>query len=450
MASTSLYNEVQNPAYRTTVFYYEKMKLHSINHIWNVDESRFSSWKRWNLRMLKRTIIIVESFNKNNLSSYASALTYSTLLAAVPVLAIVFAIARGFGFGTMIEERIRESLQANPEITDTIMNFVDSYLQHTQGGVFIGVGLIILLYTVVSLTTNIEKAFNTIWQVRTPRNVYRRITDYISVFVLLPIAVVITMGIRLFLMTITNVFPAYQIVSNTVESILRISPPILICFAFSLLYTFMPNTEVKFRHTIFPAILAGIAFQLVEYIYMHYQLKLSSYNAIYGSFAAIPMFMLWANISWSICLIGAQMCYANQRMEDYAFERNSRDLSRRYKDSLSLLLMCRICKKFAQGGTAFTVKSLSSDTRLPQTLVSILLDELVNMQLLVETHNEKGTITKYLPAFDIHRMTISMVMKQIDSYGADHLSRSWQISTEEWEKLRHYRISNGNKLLIEV
>ena len=137
-------------------------------------------------------------------------------------------------------------------------------------------------------------------------------------------------------------------------------------------------------------------------------------------------------------------------MEDYAFERNSRDLSRRYKDSLSLLLMCRICKKFAQGGTAFTVKSLSSDTRLPQTLVSILLDELVNMQLLVETHNEKGTITKYLPAFDIHRMTISMVMKQIDSYGADHLSRSWQISTEEWEKLRHYRISNGNKLLIEV
>ena len=196
MASTSLYNEVQNPAYRTTVFYYEKMKLHSINHIWNVDESRFSSWKRWNLRMLKRTIIIVDSFNKNNLSSYASALTYSTLLAAVPVLAIVFAIARGFGFGTMIEERIRESLQANPEITDTIMNFVDSYLQHTQGGVFIGVGLIILLYTVVSLTTNIEKAFNTIWQVRTPRNVYRRITDYISVFVLLPIAVVITIGIR--------------------------------------------------------------------------------------------------------------------------------------------------------------------------------------------------------------------------------------------------------------
>lgn len=426
------------------------MKIHSIENIWNIDESKLKRRKRFGLRVLKRIIIVIESFSKNNLSSYASALTYSSLLAAVPVLAITFAIARGFGFGALIEERVRESLQVNSKITDTVLDFVNSYLQHTQGGVFIGVGLIILLYTLVALTANIETAFNTIWKVSTPRNIYRRITDYVSVFMLLPLVVVLTMGMRLFLMAIKNIFTEDIVVSNTVETILQISPSLLICFAFALLYKLMPNTEVKFRHTIIPAILAGMAFQATEYFYMHYQLKLSSYNAIYGSFAAIPLFMLWANISWSICLIGAQLCYANQRMYDYAFERSSRDLSRRYKDSLSLLLMCRICKRFAEGGSPFTAHSLATDTRLPQTLVSILLDEMVCMQLLVETHNEKGTITKFLPAFDIHRMTIQKVMQHIDRYGAEHLSRSWQLSTEEWENLRYLRTKQEDKLLIEI
>lgn len=426
------------------------MKIHSIENIWNIDESRLKKDKRISLRLLKRVIIVIESFGKNNLSSYASALTYSTLLSAVPVLAIVFAIARGFGFGTLIEERIRESIQVNSQIIDMVLNFVNSYLQHTQGGVFIGVGLLILLYTLVALTANIETAFNTIWKVSTPRNIYRRITDYISIFMLLPLVVVITMGMRLFLMAIKNLFIEDLVISNTVETILQVSPSILICLAFALLYKLMPNTQVKFRHTIVPAILAGLAFQFVEYFYMHYQLKLSSYNAIYGSFAAIPLFMLWANISWSICLIGAQLCYANQRMDDYAFERSSRDLSRRYKDSLCLLLMCRICKRFAEGGSPFTTHSLACDTRLPQTLVSILLDEMVCMQLLVETHNENGTVTKYLPAFDIHKMTIQKVMQHIDRYGAEHLSRSWQIETEEWDYLRHFRSQQEDKLLIEI
>ncbi len=426
------------------------MKLHGIDQIWNIDDVKLSAPKRWMLRIVKRLIIVVESFMRNNLMGHSSALTYSSMLAAVPVLAIVFAVARGFGFGSLIEERLRESLEVSPEIADTVFSFVDSYLAHTHGGVFIGAGLILLLYTLISLTTNIEVAFNTIWKVKMSRNIYRKTIDYISVFFLLPFIIVITSGIRIFLMTAKSFLPEYRLVNDTVEIILKGTPLVLICLTFILLYKLMPNTRVKIKSTIAPGILAGIAFLILQYIYFHYQIKLSSYNAIYGSFAAIPLFMLWLQLSWCICLVGAQMTYAEQCMDDYAFERSSNDLSRRYRDSLSLLIMSRICKRFQAGKTPYTAGTLSKDSHLPYSLVRLLLDELVNMQLLVETHDEKGTHTFFLPAFDIHKMSIQTIMQHIDSYGAEQLSRSWQNQTEEWSKIRHLRSHKEDGLLTEI
>ena len=272
------------------------MKLHGIDQIWNIDDVKLSAPKRWMLRMVKRLIIVVESFMRNNLMGHSSALTYSSMLAAVPVLAIVFAVARGFGFGSLIEERIRESLEVSPEIADTVFSFVDSYLAHTHGGVFIGAGLILLLYTLFSLTTNIEVAFNTIWKVKMSRNIYRKAIDYISVFFLLPFIIVITSGIRIFLMTAKSSLPEYRLVNDTVEIILKSTPLVLICLTFILLYKLMPNTRVKIKSTIAPGILAGIAFLILQYFYFHYQIKLSSYNAIYGSFAAIPLFLYFDEI----------------------------------------------------------------------------------------------------------------------------------------------------------
>ena len=177
------------------------IKLDKLELIWNIDETSLSKGRRWLYRSLKFLIIIIESFTKDNLMNFASALTYSSMMAAVPVLAIVFAVARGFGFGELIEDNVRESLQMNPELTEHVLTFIDSYLQNTHSGVFIGVGLIMLLYIIISLTSNIEVAFNTIWHVCNSRNVYSRFTDYVSVFFLLPIAIIVSSGISLFLMT---------------------------------------------------------------------------------------------------------------------------------------------------------------------------------------------------------------------------------------------------------
>lgn len=422
----------------------------SLEHIWSVNEKRLSLMEKLGMALLKRFVITWECITKNHIMSYASALTYSSMLAAVPVMAIIFAIARGFGFDTIIETRLRSSLEGNPDIADTILYFVESYLQHTKGGVFIGIGLIFLLYTLLSLTSNIEEAFNTIWFVKRSRTISRQITDYIGVFFLLPFILVITSGLNIFLQTFRTVLPGMQLFSKTMSFILQVSPVIIAVLIFMALFKFMPNTRVKWKHTIWPAILTGIIFMVVEWLYVHYQIKLSAYNAIYGSFAAIPLFMLWMQISWCVCLFGAQFCYANQRLQTYAFERISDELSRRYRDTLILLLMNRISKHFAAGLKPFTAHRLAVDTHLPDSLVGILLDELTRVQLLVETHNEPGDEPHYLPAIDIHRITVGMVIRRIDSHGIENPSLVWQVGTPEWDSLRQLRNEGEDALLIDL
>jgi len=422
----------------------------SVQHIWSVNEKHLSLPQRLGLRVLKRFVITWECITKNHIMSYASALTYSSMLAAVPVLAIIFAIARGFGFDAIIENKLRSSLEANPDIVDTILYFVDSYLQNTKGGVFIGIGLIFLLYTLLSLTANIEEAFNTIWYVKRSRTIYRQVIDYFGVFLLLPFVIVITSGLNIFLQTFSTLLPNVQLLSETTTFFLHVSPIIFAVLIFMLLFRMMPNTRVKWKNTIWPAILAGTTFMAVEWVYVHYQIKLSAYNAIYGSFAAIPLFMLWMQISWCICLFGAQLCYANQSIHTYAFERISDELSRRYRDTLILLLMSRICKHFSAGLKPYTVHRLAVDTHLPDSLVGILLGELTDTQLLVEAHNEPGDETYYLPAIDIHRITVGMVMRRIDSHGIENPSLVWQTSTPEWDALRNLRNEEEDALLINL
>ena len=422
----------------------------SLEHIWSVGGQNLNRLERMGLDVLKRLVITWECVTKNRLLNYASALTYSSMLAAIPVLAIIFAIARGFGFDTIMETKLRNSLEGNPDIADTILYFVESYLQHTKGGVFIGIGLLFLLYTLLSLTSNIEEAFNTIWYVKRSRSISRQITDYIGIFLLLPFIIVITSGLSIFLATFTTLLPNTQFLSGTMSFVLHTSPIVIAIIIFTLLFKLMPNTRVKWRHTILPAILTGVSFMAVEWIYVHYQIKLSAYNAIYGSFAAIPLFMLWLQISWCICLFGAQLCYANQSLQTYAFERISDELSRRYRDTLMLLLMSRICKHFASGLKPFTAHRLAVDTHLPDTLVGILLGELTDMQLLVEMHTESGGEPRYLPAIDIHRITVGMVTRRIDSHGIENPSFVWQAGTPEWDSLRNLRNEGQDALLIDL
>ena len=262
----------------------------------------------------RKLYLTIRFFTEKRVMSQAAALTYSTLLAIVPILAVVFAIARGFGYNKYIELWFRELLSTQPQAAEIIVGFVNSYLVHTKSGIFLGVGLIFMLYTVLMLVNNVEETFNQIWQVSNSRPIIRSMMNYLAMFFLFPIFVIVSTGVSIFMATIASRMSSYVLLGPVVRLLIDVSPYLLMSLLFIGLYVYMPNTKVKWSCAIIPGILAGIAMQVLQVVYIHSQLWVTGYNAIYGSFAALPLFMLWVQMSWTICLFGAQLTYTNQNM----------------------------------------------------------------------------------------------------------------------------------------
>ena len=198
-----------------------------------------------------------------------------------------------------------------------IIGFVNGYLIHTKSGVFLGVGLIFMLYTVLMLMNNVEETFNQIWRVSNSRPIFRSFTNYLAMFLLFPILVIVMTGFSVFMETIANSLPNLVLIGSAMRMLLDFSPYLLISLLFIALYVYMPNTKVRLSCAILPGILSGVSMQLLQLAYIHSQMWVTGYNAIYGSFAALPLFMLWVQISWTICLFGAQLTYTNQNLNRF-------------------------------------------------------------------------------------------------------------------------------------
>ena len=270
-------------------------------------------------RIYHKLYLTIRFFTEKRVMTQASALTYSTLLAIVPMLAVVFAIARGFGYNKYIEMWFRELLASQPQVADAIVSFVNSYLIHTKSGIFLGVGLIFMLYTVLMLVNNVEETFNQIWQVNNSRPILRSFANYLAMFFLFPIIIVISTGLSIFMETVADKMDDFVILEPIVHKLFSFFPFMLMSLLFIFLYVYMPNTKVRFSCAVIPGILAGIAMHLLQIAYIHSQIWVTGYNAIYGSFAALPLFMLWVQISWAICLFGAQLTYTNQNLNRIGF-----------------------------------------------------------------------------------------------------------------------------------
>ena len=270
--------------------------------------------KKLSHRVYKTLALTIKFFTAKRVMAKASALTYSTLLAIVPIMAVVFAIARGFGFSKYIEVWFRDILASQPQAADIIIEWVNSYLVHTKSGLFLGIGLVFMLYTVLMLVNNIEETFNEIWQVSSSRSLYRSFTNYLAAFFLFPIFIVVTTGCSVVLTTMASSMPDVLMLGSALHHLLGFLPYVLLSLLFIGLYVSMPNTHVEWRCAIVPGIIAGVGIQWLQLFYVHSQLWVTGYNAIYGSFAALPLFMLWVQISWTICLFGAEMTFTNQHM----------------------------------------------------------------------------------------------------------------------------------------
>lgn len=386
--------------------------------IWRIKRQDVSPLKFYFYELIKMLLLAIERATTKRMINSASALTYSTLLAIVPILAVVFAIARGFGYNKYIEAWFREALASQPQAAETIIGFVNSYLVHTKSGIFLGIGLVFMLWTVIMLINNIEQTFNYIWQVKKPRSLFRTITDYMAMFLLVPIIIVITSGVSIFMATIAGEIEDYILLAPMVRFFIALMPYMLMSAVFISLYLFMPNTKVKFKCALVPGVLAGVAMQGLQLFYIHSQIWVSSYNAIYGSFAALPLFMLWVQISWTICLFGAELCYTSQNLEDFAFKAQTEDISHRYNMMLCVLLASHICKRFEDGGKPYTALELKLATGIPIRITNDLLYELIKVHIITEiTSDEKGEYSSFQPAESPSHLSVGLLIDRLESQG---------------------------------
>lgn len=405
--------------------------------IWSIGKGDVSKMRFLFYSILKKLLLAIEFTTTKRITSAAAALTYSTLLAIVPIFAVVFGIARGFGYNKYIEEWFRESFSSQPQVSEIIIGFVNSYLVHTKSGLFLGIGLLFMLFTVMMLISNIERTFNDIWQAKKPRSMFRTITDYTSMLLLMPVVIVITSGISIFFATIFKQIEDTMVIGSLAQFFLQLLPYVLMSGVFIALYLFMPNTKVKLSCALVPGILAGVAMQGLQLFYIHSQIWVSSYNAIYGSFAALPLFMLWIQISWLICLFGAELCYASQNMDDYAFKAKTEDLSHRYKMLLSLVLASRLCRNFSEGGKPLSALKLKLATGIPIRIVNDLLYQLVQINILTEIPGgDKDGESLYQPAECITRLSVGTLIDRMEAQGKWSLTIDVkQLSSTAWKKI---------------
>lgn len=413
--------------------------IHFITYdIWRITENEVSGLKELYIHTIKTLILAFRGFMEEKLQTKASALTYSTLLSIVPMLAVLLGIAKGFGFQAIVREELFDYFPGHEMELTKAFEFVERYLVQAQGGVILGVGLIFLFYTVVNLISSIEDTFNEIWQIPKSRPWYRKISDYLALFVIVPLLMTASSGLSLFMSTLqTSFWGQYLFMTPVMEWVLKLVPFVITSLVFTGLYVFLPNTKVCFLNGLIAGLIAGCAFQLFQNLYISGQIWVSKYNAIYGSFAALPLLLLWLQLSWLICLFGAEIAFASQNVRKFSFERDSQHISRRYKDFLTLLIASLITKRFAEEKPPYTADELSTTYRIPIRLTSQILFQLKRLGIINEVnYGTDERVIHYQPAIDIHQITVSYLFDKIDQEGSEDFKiDTARLFNPEWQAL---------------
>lgn len=419
--------------------------------VWRRTNAELTSrGKRLGYRVLRTIVLVVRGFTSKNLNVRANSLTYSLVFAIIPILAMILAIAKGFGVADLIQQQLNDSFLGETNLVPTIMAMVERYLDTAQGGVFLGVGLIILLWAVYSFFRNAESAFNEIWNVKQSRSIIRQLSTYITIVVLIPILVVVTSGLSIFVnSTVVASLPNAAFFAQFRSGIVRLLQ-FVICWAlFTWMYAAIPNTKVKFLSALIPGILIGTLFQLLQMLSVYIIVFLSRTSIVYGAFATLPILLTWLQWTCLLILIGAEMSFAIQNNELFEYQHDVEKMSRRYKDFITLYLLAVIIKRFEQDQPPLTAHELATHNHIPLRLVNQLLSRLVETQLLREIYIENKEDRTFQPALDTHLITIGMAFDRIDCQGTEEFLQSTPPEMQQfWQ--RFIQLKNEHNTLTQV
>ncbi len=398
--------------------------------IWHITEYRLY------IHILKTVNLSVRCFLNEKLQEKSASLTFNTVLAIVPMLAMLFAICRGFGFQDMLQIQLFDYFPAQREALELALGFVDQYISHMGGGLFVGIGIAFLLWTLISLFSNIEKAFNDIWDVQEGRSFYRKIIDYTSLFLILPVLMVVSSGFSIFMSTMLNSSMLFDFMSPVIQWVIRVAPYLLTSLIFTGVYMVFPNTKVKFKYALISGFICGTVFQLFQFLYISGQMGVTKYNAIYGSFAFLPLLLIWLQFSWLICLFGAVLTYSLQNVVNFNFEKEIKNISRRYSDYILLIVATVVVHRFRDALPPLTKNQISARYAIPIQLVERSVDKLEQVGILSQTPSGEDRVVAYQPAMDISRLTVGELLRTIDRYGKENFITDLQPAfSAEWKTL---------------
>lgn len=387
------------------------------------------------IRILKVANLSVRSYLDRNLQTRSMSLTYSTVLAIVPAFALLFAIGRGFGFQKLLEDQLIHSIPAQQKIVNYILKFVDSYLAEASQGVFVGVGIIFLLWTLISLLSYIENAFNEVWGIKHDRSMYQKITDYIAICLLVPVLMICSSGVSIFMSAIVQSNAHFAFLTPFVNVALEASPLILVWLAFTLSFMLIPNTKVKFKYSAIAGGICAIFFQILQILFVNGQIYVSKYNAIYGSFSFLPLLLIWLQMSWLILLSGCVLTYSLQNIFSFNFIGDLSKMSENYSRKVTIILTAAITTRFRQGKTPLTRSQLSFYYDIPIRVVTGICDTLYKAGLInyVFLPEEK---TGVAPATETGTLTVGELLSKVDHVGSsDFIPRFNIIYREVLDKI---------------
>lgn len=385
------------------------------------------------VRLGKIFFIAVKGFNKDKIQLRASALSYYTLLSIVPLLAMVFAVAQGFGMKDRLNSIITEKLAGQEELLNVLLQFVERYLGHINSGYIAGIGVIILFWSVMKVLGNIESSFNNIWQIKKSRMISRQFTDYISLLVIAPVFLIIASSFNVSqLSSISSSIPFLHYLDSVLKVMVTLISYTLIWFVFTLIYIIVPNTKVNFLPALVGGVIAGTMFQLLQWGYVNFQSLLSSYGAIYGTFAALPLLMMWLEFSWLIVLLGAEISYAYQNAAHYEQEAEDIKVSAKQRRVLELLVSQKIIVNFSDGKSPLNSSEIADQLGIPARIVRDILYELLNARIIIETLTHEVREVGYQPATDPAKLTVSYIIEALDKKGQEV---TFEKESKEFSKL---------------
>ena len=313
--------------------------------VWHDLPEEASAARHFWLKVLRVLIIVVRDFNRDNCMLRASALTYTTLLSIVPLLAFAFAVLKGFGVQNQIEPLLIENIAVGSE---AVVTRIIEYINNTNVTRLGTVGLGMLLLTILALLSNIEESFNSICGVDETRTLMRRFADYFSVLAFGPLLIVVAVSMTATIQTldIVQTLQSKQYLGDLIRFAFKTLPYVAMWIAFSFMYIFMPNIRVRLPAAIICGVIGGTIWQLGQIGYVLFQVGVARYNAIYGTLAALPIFMVWIYFSWLVVLFGLEITSSIQNLQTISHRIRAENERMCRQDFIGLTILLAVTRGF--------------------------------------------------------------------------------------------------------